>query len=63
MTAYQRRKKEVAYYQQCVRELEEIVEAMVARGARVPFTGAGISGDTILTPYNSGEFALRMSMR
>lgn len=61
MTSYQRRKREIKFLEQCIVELEDIVkelaEELKEKGLKVRLLGSkGISGDTLITPYNNGEF-------
>ena len=62
-SAYQRRKQEIAYYRQCTGELEEIVRAIVKNNPHVktPLFGAEVDGDTIITPYNNGDFLMSVA--
>lgn len=61
MTSYQRRKREIKFLEQCIVELEDIVKELAKelkeKGLKVRLLGLkGISGDTLITPYNNGEF-------
>lgn len=64
MTAYQRRKRDIAYLRQCESELRALVEAIIAHNGgsekvKVPLT-AGVDGDRYITPYNCGEYAMSL---
>lgn len=60
MTSYQRRKQDIVYYKQCIGELEEIAKTLAEQlrrnNIKIPLIGKGIGPNTILTPYNMGEF-------
>ena len=64
MTSYQRRKRDIAYYRQCIAELEDIARGLARvinnNGGQVPLLGCGVNGDDWLTPYNTGDFMLRL---
>lgn len=64
MTSYQRKKQEIKYLRQCVKELEEITMTMAAKlgeaGLSVPITQTPLSGDSYRTPYNTGAFAIEL---
>lgn len=57
MTSYQKRKENIKYLEQCIKELEEtakILAGMIDK-PKLPL-GMGMKGDDFITPYNSGEF-------
>lgn len=60
MTSYQRRKREIFYLEQCISELEDITRELAIElrenAIRIPLLSQGISGDTLITPYNNGDF-------
>jgi hypothetical protein len=64
MTSYQRRLRDIKYLEQCVKELESycFVLASLLNENKIPIKlfGHGIQGDDILTPYNNGEFSLKL---
>ena len=64
MTAYQRRKREIFYLEQCIRELEDVCLRLAAQipGPIMLPLGGGMGGDDVLTLYNSddGTFFLRL---
>lgn len=64
MTSYQRRKRDIAYYRQCVSELEDITRTLARvinkNGLQIPLMGHGVEGDDWLTPYNQGDFEMRL---
>lgn len=67
MTSYQRRKRDIAYYKQCVKELERLAmhlgETIVKNGGEVKIMlGSGLSGNQFITPYNNGEFDFELLM-
>ena len=63
--SYQRRKQDIKFYQQCVKELEELacqLAGQIPNRIRLPLPGGGVAGDDYLTPYNcdDGSFFLRL---
>jgi hypothetical protein len=65
MTSYQRLKGDIKYYQQCIKELEEIIACLVkqARQANIqPSYSLALSGDDFVTKYNSGLFETELLM-
>ena len=64
MNSYQQRKIDIAYYQQCVAELEATARHLAGiinkNGLAIPMRCEGIRGDSFITPYNSGEFDLTL---
>jgi hypothetical protein len=64
ITSYQRRKRDIAYYRQCIRELEDITVTLARminkNGLKIPLLGSGINGDDFLTPYNNADFMMRL---
>lgn len=65
MTSYRRRLRDIAYHEQCVRELEAMVTAyayaLIRSGKPLPLIARGIKGTDFLTPYNSGVFQLSLT--
>lgn len=64
--SYQRRKRDIKYLEQCCNELEEIcvlLAKQVGPGMRIPLVGKGIEGDQFITPYNNGEFEMKLIMQ
>jgi hypothetical protein len=63
MNSYQRRQRDIAYYKQCVSELESMLKAIVQAnpGCRIPL-GNGLAGNDFITPYNTGEFERDLSL-
>lgn len=67
MTSYQRRKREIRFYKQCVRDLEIIIDGLLKQMKEhdlplfVPL-GNGLEGDEPITPYNCGEYLFRKSI-
>lgn len=62
--SYQRRKHEIKYLEQCVKELEDLcffLAKQLGPKASIPLLGADIAGNHYITPYNNGDFALRLS--
>ena len=65
MNSYQRRQREIVYFRQRGKQLEEIVfdlaRQMKRAGIepRIPL-GRGLSGDEIITDISSGQFAMRL---
>ena len=59
MTSYQRRKREILYYKQCIEDLEHIAKELAKllrkHSIPIPLLSQPISGDTIITFY-SDEF-------
>lgn len=65
LSSYQRRKRDIAYYEQCVSELRGIAKEMARDMAKagIPLKlhlRGGICGDQLLTPYNTGEFEMQL---
>ena len=62
MNSYQKRLQNIKYLEQCISELETICFDLVEYAPLpLPLMGKGISGDSILTPYNSGLFNFQLS--
>ena len=59
-SSYQKRKENIRYLSQCVKELEDICFHVykISKLKKLPLIGAGIAGDGFITPYNNGEFVL-----
>lgn len=66
MTSYQRLKQRIAYYQQCEDELRtlalELAKALTQDGKRIPLFVCSLQGDSFITPYNTAEFSLELSL-
>ena len=62
ISSYQRRKRDIAYYRQCIGELEEIARELAKQIDKPKLPLGGIEGDTVLTPYNTGEFYMTLLM-
>lgn len=62
MTSYQKRKQEILYYKQCVEDLKyitrELISKLEAHNIPLNLISISITGDTLLTPYNTGDFSL-----
>ena len=65
VSAYQRRKREIAYLEYRGKQLEEIIYALGQRMADhgvdpvIPLTGSGVCGDDPITDVTTGDFAMR----
>lgn len=65
MTSYQKRKREIAYLEQCIKELLEIIEVLVKEIKKnnpnyiMPLFGHGIKGDDFITPFTE-EFRMNL---
>jgi len=67
MTSYQRRLRDIEYYKQCVRELEEVAlglaQILKKNNIKVPLFSKGVSGTDFITYYNSEEFISKLMGR
>lgn len=60
-SSYQWRKRDIAYYCQCIKELEEIARELVKQIDKPKLLlRGGIEGDKFITPYNNGEFDMSL---
>ena len=59
MTSYQRRKQDIIYLEQCIKDLKCVVRSfhkqLKENKIRPKLIDFSISGDTILTPYNMDD--------
>ena len=64
MTSYQKRKREIAYLEQCITELRVIAKhfaAQVPPEKRIEMIDLGtFNGDSFITPYNNSEFTFEL---
>jgi hypothetical protein len=64
MTSYQKRKNEIAYYEQCIDELIYISKSLCSQlidnniNPILSHYEFGITGDMFITPYNNGDFIM-----
>ena len=67
MTSYQRRLKDIEYYKQRGKDLEDYIRQLVEDRKKheikpfVPMMLKGISGNDTMNDVNSGDFTLRLS--
>lgn len=65
MSSYQRRKREIAYLSQIEDELRELcllLAELIKTDVKLPLS-RGIAADDFITPYNCGEFDLKLLSR
>ena len=67
MTSYQKRKQDIKFQEQCVKELEDIAIDLAKQlkvnniTPKLPLGGSrGIASDDYLTDYNSGDFRFKL---
>lgn len=64
-SSYQRRLSNIKYLEQCIEELEGIAHGLAGllkeNNIKIPLFGQkGIIGDHYLTPYNMGDFVMKL---
>lgn len=58
MNSYQKRKQDILYLEQCIKELESLCLYLV-KNSKTPLplsAGKGITSDQFITPYNQGTY-------